>query len=127
MPNGRLGRCILECRKPAEVYHNTSGNAASVSLFANAISTNTNTEISVVVGIASTTLRAVTTSVNAAVGTFKSMSNTVYTCDICYSTTGVSTYAGINKVASAGTYYCDNNNCWLTYNGAPPVLSLIHI
>ena len=122
MPNGRLARCILECRKPAEVYHNTSGNAASVSLFANAISTNTNTEISVVVGIASTTLRAQTTSVNADVGTFKSMSNTVYTCDICSNLpSGVSTYSGINKVASAGTHYCDNNNCWLTYNGAPPV------
>lgn len=121
MPNGRLSRCVIDCRKPVEVYHNTSGNAASVSLFANAISTNTNTELSVVVGIASTTLRALTTQVSAAVGTFCSMSNTVYTCDICTGASGVSTYAGINKVASAGTHYCDNNSCWTTYNGAPPV------
>ncbi len=58
MPNGRLAKDIIAARKPKEIYVNTSGNAASVSLFANTISTNTNTDVTVVVGIASTKLQA---------------------------------------------------------------------
>ena len=81
MPNGRLSKDIIAARKPKEVYVNTSGDAASVSLFANTISTTTNTELSVVVGIASTTLQALTTQVTQPVGTFCSMTAPLYYYD----------------------------------------------
>ena len=73
MPNGRLSKCVLAGRKTADLYQNTSGDAASVTLYANAISTDTNSEISVVVGIASTTLSQLTTMVTSSAGTFCSM------------------------------------------------------
>ena len=95
MPNGRLSKCVLAGRKAAELYHNTSGNAASVSLFANAISTNTNSEVTVVVGIASTTLAQKTTVIQASAGTFCSMSAPVYYSDCNYP--GVNTYFGFVK------------------------------
>ena len=89
MPNGRLSKCVIDCRKSTELYHNTSGNAASVSLFANTISTTANTEMTVVVGIASTTLSQKTTMVSASAGTFCSMTTPLYYTDCNYA--GVST------------------------------------
>ncbi len=94
MPNGRLSRCVIGGRKSADLYQNTSGNAASVSLFANAISTNTNSEMTVVVGIASTTLSQLTTVISAPVGTFCSMTSPHY-----YSGNGTA-----ESVGSASTY-----------------------
>ena len=78
MPNGRLSKCVLGGRKSADLYQNTSGNAASVSLFANSISTDKNTEMTVVVGIASTTLSAFTTKIQSSAGTFCSMTAPLY-------------------------------------------------
>ena len=111
MPNGRLSKCVIPNRTPVEVYHNTSGNAASVSLFANTISTTTNTELTVVVGIASTTLEQETTLVSQSAGYFCSMTSFSYsydynygaddTCSATYGRTqvGVSkTFMGVQKV-----------------------------
>ena len=81
MPNGRLAKCVIPNRTPVELYHNTSGNAASVSLFANTISTNTNTDVTVVVGIASTTLQQNTTLVTQSAGYFCSMTSFNYSYD----------------------------------------------
>ena len=99
MPNGRLSKCVLAGRKSADLYQNTSGNAASVSLFANAISTNTNSEMTVVVGIASTTLAAKTTKISASAGTFCSMSAPHYYTggsDVAVTIGAASTYVGFS-------------------------------
>ena len=105
MPNGRLSRCVISARTPAEVYHNSSGEAASVTLYANTISTSVNTEMSVVVGIASTTLSATTTMVTASAGTFCSMTNVLYAYDYNHengynnNNIGVAkTFIGMNKL-----------------------------
>lgn len=129
MPNGRLAKCVIPNRTAAEVYHNTSGNAASVSLFANTISTTTNSEVTVVVGIASTTLQAETTLVTQSAGFFCSMTSFNYTYDynygadnLCSDTygrtqTGVAkTFAGVQRipicvVGNNGM----GNNCQDTY------------
>lgn len=95
MPNGRLSKCVIGGRKSADLYQNTSGNAASVSLFANAISTDKNTEMTVVVGIASTTLSQFTTVINASAGTFCSMSSPLYYTE-CFVGSG-STFMGHTK------------------------------
>lgn len=110
MPNGRLSKCVIPKNTPVEVYHNTSGNAASVSLFANTISTTANTEISVVVGVASTTLLESTTVVQASAGTFCSMTSPLYYYDQYHegyhngfsgSNTGVAkTFYGLQKLPS---------------------------
>ena len=111
MPNGRLSKCVIEGRKSTELYHNTSGNAASVSFFANAISTDTNSEMTVVVGIASTTLAAFTTKMQCDVGTFKSM-----TSPHCYTTVddgasvGVNTYIGFS-VPQTEEFNQPNKSC----------------
>ena len=108
MPNGRLSKCVLGNRGASELYHNTSGNAASVSLFANAISTNTNSEITVVVGIASTTLSAETIKIQAAAGTFCSMTAPLYYSDCNYP--GVNTYFGFSKTQTS-EFNQDNQAC----------------
>ena len=108
MPNGRLSKCVLGNRGASELYHNTSGNAASVSLFANAISTNTNSEITVVVGIASTTLSAETIKIQAAAGTFCSMTSPLYYSDCNYP--GVNTYFGFSKTQTS-EFNQDNQAC----------------
>ena len=93
MPNGRLSKCVLGGRKSADLYQNTSGNAASVSLFANAISTDTNSEMTVVVGIASTTLSKFTTVINSSAGTFCSMTTPLYYTE-CFATGSGTTFFG---------------------------------
>ena len=109
MPNGRISKCVIEGRKSTELYHNTSGNAASVSFFANAISTDKNSEMTVVVGIASTTLAALTTKMQCDVGTFKSM-----TAPMCYTSVGdfvgVNTYTGFT-VPPTEEYNQPNKSC----------------
>ena len=132
MPNGRLAKCVIPNRTPVELYHNTSGNAASVSLFANTISTTTNTDVTVVVGIASTTLQAQTTLVNQSAGFFCSMTSFSYAydynagaCDLCSATygrtqTGVAkTFMGVQRlpicvVGDSGM----QNHCQDTYKDA---------
>ena len=103
MPNGRLAKDIIAARKPKEVYVNTSGNAASVSLFANTISTTANTELSVVVGIASTELQALTTQVTQSAGTFCSMTAPLYAYDQ-YSEAYHTNFTGSNS-GVAKTFY----------------------
>jgi len=117
MPNGRLSRCVIPTRTPSEVYHNSSGEAASVTLTANTISTDTNTEMTVVVGIASTTLSAVTTMVTAAAGTFCSMTNTLYAYDYNHNNgynnnqIGVAkTFIGMNKLPRCNICAGDSNS-----------------
>ena len=132
MPNGRLSKCVIDNRKATELYNNTSGNAASVSLFANTISTNTNTDVTVVVGIASTTLTASTTLVAQSAGYFCSMTSFNYSydynagandlCSVTYgrTQTGVAkTFAGVQRlpicvVGASGM----NNQCQDTYKDA---------
>ncbi len=109
MPNGRLSKCVIDCRKSTELYHNTSGNAASVSLFANTISTTANTEMTVVVGIASTTLSQKTTMVSASAGTFCSMTTPLYYTDCNYA--GVSTFMGVLK-GQQQEFRQDNSSCF---------------
>lgn len=95
MPNGRLAKTVVKAKKPAEIYHNSSGNAASVTLQANTISTNTNTEISVVVGVAATTLSQISTEVQMSAGAFCSMTSIAKSCDWnCITNVGMSTFAG---------------------------------
>ena len=113
MPNGRLGRCIIPARKPAEIYHNTSGNAASVTLFANTISTDKNTEMSVVVGIASTTLQAETTEVTMAAGSFCSMTSVAYSCNLSEQNVGYSTFMGVFKPSQVNS--CFSLSCMPMY------------
>jgi len=58
MANGRLGRCTIPPYTGAEVYVNSSGQAASISIGAQVIDATANTELTAVVGIGSTTLSA---------------------------------------------------------------------
>jgi len=58
MANGRLGRCTIPPYTGAEVYVNSSGQAASISIGAQVIDASANTELTAVVGIGSTTLSA---------------------------------------------------------------------
>ena len=114
MPNGRLSKDVIAARKPKEVYVNTSGNAASVTLYANAISTTANTELSVVVGIASTTLSQKDTVLQVSAGALRSMTSYVYSYDMVpneesvKTNTGVAkTFMGINKIPMCR--YCSNS------------------
>ena len=114
MPNGRLSKDVIAARKPKEVYVNTSGNAASVTLFANSISTTVNTELSVVVGIASTTLNQQDTVQQVSAGALRSMTSYVYAYDMVANeetpktNAGVAkTFMGINKIPMCR--YCSNS------------------
>jgi len=108
MPNGRLTHCVIAGRKSADLYQNTSGNAASVTLYANAISTNTNSEMTVVVGIASTTLAQKSTMISAAAGTFCSMSAPNYYTE-CF-VGSASTYIGFT-LPPTGQYNQADSTC----------------
>lgn len=60
MASGRFGRCMIPPRQGAEIYHNQSGNPASLTINAQVIGTAFNSEITTVVGVGSTTLGEVT-------------------------------------------------------------------
>lgn len=60
MANGRLGSATLNPNRTAQVYSNTSGNEASVSILANSISSATNGVISLSVDSATVTPETVT-------------------------------------------------------------------
>ena len=101
MPSGRLGRCIIPARTGIELYVNSSGSEASVTIQTQVISTTANAEQTVVVGVAATTLGADTVASNVNVGTYKSVSGLNYSCITdsaqAYSSGGISTYSGAFK------------------------------
>lgn len=59
MANGRLGKCAIPPYTGVEVYSNTSGESASISIAAQVVDSTTNSEITTVVGTSSTTLSAI--------------------------------------------------------------------
>tara|TARA_R110000822_G_scaffold16229_5_gene55365 strand:- start:927 stop:2471 length:1545 start_codon:yes stop_codon:yes gene_type:complete len=60
MANGRLGSATIDPNRTAQVYNNTSGNEASVSIIANSISSTTNGVISLSVDSAAVTPETIT-------------------------------------------------------------------
>ena len=80
MPSGRLGRCIIEGRTGVELYVNSSGKEASVTIQTQVISTTANVEQTVVVGVAATILKQTTTVATSPVGTYTSMRGLNYSC-----------------------------------------------
>ena len=80
MPSGRLGRCIIPARTGIELYVNSSGSEASVTIQTQVISTTANVEQTVVVGVAATVLRQDTTVTTSPVGTYTSISGLNYSC-----------------------------------------------
>jgi hypothetical protein len=59
MANGRLGNCLIPPYSGAEIYSNTSGSSASISISAQVIDPSVDSEITTTVGTASTTLSAI--------------------------------------------------------------------
>ena len=84
MASGRLGRCIIGNRSGAEVYHNASGKEVAVTLFAQSISTNLNTELTTTVGVAATILgNTVIISNSGSTGTYQSTTSFNFSCAFC--------------------------------------------
>ena len=80
MASGRLGRCIIPARTGVELYVNSSGKEASVTIQTQVISTTANVEQTVVVGVAATTISQSTTVSSSPVGTYTSLAGLVYSC-----------------------------------------------
>lgn len=68
MASGRLGNCLIPAYGSAQLYCNSSGQSASITISAQVLDENTNSEISVNVGSSSTTLNQ----------------NTILTTEGCY-------------------------------------------
>jgi len=94
MPNGRLARAVLNGQCACELYVNDSGSAASVTLFSNSISTNTNARITTVVGVAATAFN---------------LSSTVF--DVGANGVGIGTTITCNLCCFAGWNYCNPYQC----------------
>ena len=90
-----MGHCVVPKRTAVELYHNQSGNAATVTIFGQAISSTTNANITTVVGLAATTLGAESTVAQASVGTYKSVTALNFKCAYDYCS---SEYPGPNYV-----------------------------
>ena len=101
MPSGRLGRCIIPSRTGVELYANSSGSEASVTIQTQVISTTANVEQTVVVGVAATTLRETETISAAPVGTYTSIAGLNYGC--WQGATGVSTFNGAFRTPTGCT------------------------
>lgn len=97
MPNGRLARTVLNGQCACELYVNDSGSAASVTLFSNSISTNTNARITTVVGVAATAFNLTTTVFD--IGANGVGIGTTITCNLCC-------FAGWNY---CNPYQCDSS------------------
>ena len=122
MPSGRLGRCIIEGRTGVELYVNSSGKEASVTIQTQVISTTANVEQTVVVGVAATVLNQDTTVTTSPVGTYTSISGLNYSC--WQGTAGISTINGAFRtpiccLASSGNFvegtYCDTGAQGIRY------------
>lgn len=84
MASGRLGRCIIGNRSGAEIYHNQSGKEVAVTIFAQAISTTLNSELTTVVGVAATTLGSTVIVANSGqAGTYQSTTAINFSCGYC--------------------------------------------
>lgn len=59
MANGRLANCLIPPYSGVELYSNTSGSSASISISTQVIDSTTNSEVTTTVGTSSTTLTAV--------------------------------------------------------------------
>lgn len=94
MPNGRLARAVLNGQDACELYVNDSGSAASVTLFSNSISTNTNAKITTVVGVAATAFN---------------LTSTIF--DIGANGVGIGTTITNNLCCFAGWNYCNPYQC----------------
>jgi hypothetical protein len=119
MASGRLGRCIIGNRSGAEVYHNDSGKEVAVTIFAQAISTTLNSELTTVVGVAATTLGSTVIVANSGqAGTYQSTIALNFSCSYCRCGTGnaypapsvASTFQGAYRTwrccsASSSDYY----------------------
>ena len=108
MPSGRLGRCIIQGRTGIELYVNSSGKEASVTIQTQVISTTANAEQTFVVGVAATTLSATTTVATSPVGTYTSMRGLNYSCW----QTGVPAGDGVGVSSIVGAFrtpVCVNN------------------
>ncbi len=91
-----MGHCVVPKRSAVELYHNQSGNAATVTIFGQAISTTTNSQITTVIGVAATTLGASQVIASAAVGTYTSVTALNFKCSYDYcSDTGTNYVTGI--------------------------------
>ena len=93
MASGRLGRCILSNRSGAEIYHNQSGKEVAVTIFAQAISTTLNSELTTTVGVAATTLGStVIISNSGQAGTYQSATAINFSCAFCRCDSGSNPY-----------------------------------
>ena len=123
-----MGHCVVPKRTAVELYHNQSGNAATVTIFGQAISSTTNANITTVVGVAATTLGAQSTIAQAAVGTYKSVTALNFKCayDYCNSEypapnyiTGVAnTFQGVYRTStSCRSNSSDLKGYWTGHTG----------
>ena len=103
MASGRLGRCIIPARTGVELYVNSSGKEASVTIQTQVISTTANVEQTVVVGVAATILKQDTVVTTSPVGTYTSISGLNYSC--WQGAPGISTISGAFR-----TPICCNSN-----------------
>lgn len=110
MPSGRLGRCIIPARKGVELYVNSSGSEASVTIQTQVISTTANVEQTVVVGVAATTLSETTAITQSPVGTYTSIGGFVYSCWASDSSVGYSTISGAIRTPIC----CIDDSCNIT-------------
>lgn len=84
MASGRLGRCVIGNRNGIELYHNQSGKEVAVTIFAQAISTTLNSELTTVIGVAATTLGSTEVIANSgATGTYQSTTAVNFSCGYC--------------------------------------------
>ena len=84
MASGRLGRCILSNRSGVEIYHNQSGKEVAVTIFAQALSTTLNSELTTTVGVAATTLGSTVIIANSGqAGTYQSTTAINFSCAFC--------------------------------------------
>ena len=103
-----MGHCVIPKRTAVELYHNQSGNPATVTIFGQAISTTANSQLTTVVGLASTTLGADSVIAQASVGTYKSVTALNFKCayDNCnnngtnYPTGIANTFQGVYRTSS---------------------------
>ena len=124
MASGRLGRCIIGGRTGAEVYVNSSGKDVSVTLFSQALSTITNTELTTVIGVAATTLGSTVIIANSGtVGTYQSTTAFNFSCAYCRCGSGMEYPSPSIGATMQGAYRTWRNCCSFAsdYSGSYPV------
>ena len=126
MASGRLGRCIIGNRNGTEVYHNQTGKEVAVTIFAQAISTTLNSELTTVVGVAATTLGSTVIIANSgATGTYKSTTAINFSCAYCRCDSAGTAYPSPSVGSTfQGAYRTWRCCCVLSgdYSGAYPTM-----